>query len=123
MGSFSKWQIESTADALTGWTSTEQDYTGRRPISDGQRLGCAAQVCGDVVVEIPAASQVHKQVVRKSVDVGDLEIDPLVRLHYLELPKADLDTELGGLERTDRRTARRRLRRDRCRDSTRTSSR
>ena len=54
-GSFSKWQIESSVDALTGWTSTEADYTGRRPISDGQRLGCAAQVCGDVVVEIPAA--------------------------------------------------------------------
>ena len=71
--SFPKWQIESDAAALTGWTSTEDDYTGRRPIGDGQRLGCAAQVCGDVVVEIPAASQVHRQVVRKSVDVGDLQ--------------------------------------------------
>ena len=97
VGSFSKWQIESTADALTGWTSTEEDYTGRRPIGDGQRLGCAAQVHGDIVVEIPAASQVHKQVVRKSVDLGNLEIDPLVRLHYLELPKADLGSEVGGL--------------------------
>ncbi len=97
VGSFSKWQVESTADSLTGWTSTEEDYTGRRPILDGQRLGCAAQVRGDVVVEIPAASQVHKQVVRKSVDVGDIEIDPLVRLHYIELPKAELGAELGGL--------------------------
>ncbi len=97
VGSFSKWQIESTADSLTGWASTEEDYTGRRPILDGQRLGCAAQVCGDVVVEIPAASQVHKQVVRKSVDVGNIDIDPLVRLHYIELPKAELGAELGGL--------------------------
>jgi uncharacterized 2Fe-2S/4Fe-4S cluster protein (DUF4445 family) len=97
IGSFSKWQIESTADSLTGWASTEEDYTGRRPILDGQRLGCAAQVCGDVVVEIPAASQVHKQVVRKSVDVGDIEIDPLVRLHYIVLPHAELGAELGGL--------------------------
>ncbi len=54
-------------------------------------------MCGDIVVEIPAASQVHKQVVRKSVDLGDLEIDPLVRLHYLELPKAELGSEVGGL--------------------------
>ena len=96
-GSFSKWQIESTPDALTGWTSTEADYTGRRPITDGQRLGCSAQVCGDVVVEIPAASQVHKQVVRKSVNIGDIEIDPLVRLHYVELEKAELSSELRGL--------------------------
>ncbi|MEP4651842.1 MAG: ASKHA domain-containing protein [Ilumatobacter sp.] len=97
IGNFSKWQIDSRPDAITGWTATETDYTGRRPITDGQRLGCAAQVCGDLVVEIPAASQVHKQVVRKSVDVGDIEIDPLVRLHYLELEKAELGSELRGL--------------------------
>ncbi len=96
-GSFPKWQIESTAEAITGWTSTEAEYTGRRPIIGDQRLGCAAQVCGDVVVEVPAASQVHKQVVRKSVDVGDIEIDPLVRLHYIELEKAELSSELRGL--------------------------
>ncbi len=96
-GSFSKWQIESTDDSITRWASTEEEYTGRRPILDGQRLGCAAQVCGDLVVEIPAASQVHKQVVRKSVDLGDIEVDPLVRLHYIELPKAELGAELGGL--------------------------
>lgn len=96
-GSFPKWQITSDADAVSAWTSTEDEYTGRRPIADGQRLGCAAQVCGDVVVEIPAASQVHRQVVRKSVDVGDIEIDPIVKLHYAELPKAELGSELGGL--------------------------
>jgi uncharacterized 2Fe-2S/4Fe-4S cluster protein (DUF4445 family) len=97
VGSFPKWQIESTADSITGWTSVEDEYDGRRPILDGQRLGCAALVCGDVVVEIPAASQVHKQVVRKTVDVGDIEIDPLVRLHYVELAKAELGSDLRGL--------------------------
>ena len=96
-GSFPKWQIESTRDALTGWTSMEDTYRGRRPITGDQRLGCAAQVCGDAVVEIPAASQVHRQVVRKSVDVGDLHIDPIVRLHYVELPVAEFGTEVGGL--------------------------
>ncbi len=96
-GSFPKWQIESTESSITGWGTTETEYTGRRPILDGQRLGCAAQVSGDLVVEIPAASQVHKQVVRKSVDLGDIEVDPLVRLHYIELPKAELGAELGGL--------------------------
>jgi len=96
-GSFPKWQIESDAASLTGWTSTEDGYTGRRPISDGQRLGCAAQVCGDVVVEIPATSQVHRQVVRKSVDLGDLQVDPMIRLHYVELPTPELGAEVGGL--------------------------
>ena len=97
VGSFPKWRIESTPDSITGWTSTEEDYRGRRPIADGQRLGCAAQVHGDVVVEVPAASQVHRQVVRKSVDVGDIELDPLVKLHYVELPEPELGAEVGGL--------------------------
>jgi len=97
VGSFSKWQIDSTADAITGWTSVESDYTGRRPIAEHQRLGCAALVLADTVVEIPASSQVHRQVVRKSVDLGDIEIDPLVRLHYVELPTAELGADVGGL--------------------------
>ncbi|MGA9277458.1 ASKHA domain-containing protein [Ilumatobacter sp.] len=97
-GSFPKWQIESAADSVSAWTSVEEEYTGRRPIADGQRLGCAALVCGDVVVEVPAASQVHRQVVRKSVDLGNLQIDPIVRLHYVELPTAEFGAELGGLQ-------------------------
>ena len=88
IGSFPKWQIDSTVDSISPWTSVEEDYDGRRPILDGQRLGCTALVCGDVVVENPPASQVHKQAVRKSVDVGDIDIDPPVRLHYVELEKA-----------------------------------
>ncbi|BAN03886.1 hypothetical protein YM304_35720 [Ilumatobacter coccineus YM16-304] len=97
MGHFDKWQIDSTPDSISDWTSTEADYTGRRPIVGDQRLGCAAHVCGDLVVEIPAASQVHKQVVRKSVDASGFEIDPIVKLHYVELPKAELGDELGSL--------------------------
>jgi uncharacterized 2Fe-2S/4Fe-4S cluster protein (DUF4445 family) len=97
VGNFSKWRVESTAGALTGWTTTESEYSGRRPILDGQRLGCMAQVCGDVVVEIPAASQVHRQVVRKSVDLGDLAVDPIVKLYFAELPMAELGAEVGGL--------------------------
>ena len=84
-GSFSKWQIESATDAVGDWTSTEGEYRGRRPLDDGRRLGCAARVRADLVVEIPEASQVHRPVVRKSVELGDLEVDPLVHLHYVEM--------------------------------------
>ncbi len=97
VGSFPKWQIESGEDSVSGWTSVEDDYCGRRPLTDDRRLGCAALVCGDTVVEIPAASQVHRQVVRKAVDLGEIEVDPLVRLHYVELPETGLDNDAGGL--------------------------
>lgn len=96
-GSFAKWNIESDEDAVGAWTSTEAGYRGRRPIEPGWRLGCVASVHGDVVVEIPASSQVHRQVVRKSVDLGNIEVDPVVRLHYVELANAELGVETGGL--------------------------
>jgi uncharacterized 2Fe-2S/4Fe-4S cluster protein (DUF4445 family) len=97
LGSFPTWRIESTAESISAWTTTEEEYRGRRPIGPGHRLGCATQVHGDVVVEVPESSQVHRQVVRKSVDVGDIAVDPLVKLHYVELPAPTLGAEVGGL--------------------------
>ena len=83
-GTFPKWGVTVAADALTSAGPTEHDYTGKRPILPGQRLGCAAQICTDVLIDVPEASQIHKQVVRKDVDVGDVTLDPVVELRYLE---------------------------------------
>ncbi|MEM1334649.1 MAG: ASKHA domain-containing protein, partial [Actinomycetota bacterium] len=94
-------QIVPTDDAgLNGWTTVEEGYRGRRPLLDGHRLGCAAAICGDVTVDVPTASQVHQPVVTKSVGRGALDgvaIDPMVKLHYVELPPAELGAEIGGL--------------------------
>ncbi len=80
--------------------STETDYHGKRPLVEGRRLGCAAQACADVVIDIPADSQVHRQVVRKDAGVGSLPVDPVVRLHYVEVAEPDLSSPTGDLERT-----------------------
>jgi len=91
-GEFAKWAIRVDADALSPWGILEENYQGKRPIVDGRRLGCSAKICGDVVIAIPAESQIHKQVIRKSVDVGELVIDPIYTLHYV----TDV-AEAGGL--------------------------
>jgi uncharacterized 2Fe-2S/4Fe-4S cluster protein (DUF4445 family) len=95
VGSFPKWAIESGTDAVTSWTATEASYRGRRPLGDGRRLGCAAHVLGDVVVDVPADSQVHRQVVRKAADVSGLVVDPTVTLAYLELPPSTLESAVS----------------------------
>ncbi|MEQ8841148.1 MAG: ASKHA domain-containing protein [Acidimicrobiales bacterium] len=95
-GEFAKWKIASTPDDVSEWTSSETNYRGRRPIADGNRLGCQALVCGDLVVDVPAESQVHRPVVRKKIDLTGLTLDPLVVARYVELPSLDL-----GDERTD----------------------
>lgn len=69
---------------------TELDYRGRRPLEEGHRLGCAARILDDVVIDIPVTSQVHRQVVRKRAEVADMEIDPVVRLFYIEVDEAGL---------------------------------
>ena len=92
-GSFAKWSIESSEDSLSARNETEAHYKGRRPLTDGRRLGCAAEILGDVVVDVPAESQVHRQVVRKSVDLTDVVIDPIVTLSYIVVPAPVLGDE------------------------------
>ena len=72
IGAFAKWNITTTGDELDGWSALERDYRGGRPLGAGHRLGCAAAIHGDVVIDVPAASQVHRQVVRKELGALDL---------------------------------------------------
>ena len=93
VGEFAKWNINSTAGALSDPGPTEIGYKGRRPLADGHRLGCQAVVLADVVIDVPAESQVHRQVVRKAIDLGPIEVDPVITLHYLELRELELGDE------------------------------
>jgi len=93
-GSFAKWQIDSRPTALSDWSSVETDYetkgNARRPLREGRRLGCAALVLDDAVIAVPSESQVHKQVVRKTIGLTGLVIDPQFTLYNVDLPKAVL---------------------------------
>jgi uncharacterized 2Fe-2S/4Fe-4S cluster protein (DUF4445 family) len=84
-GNFAKWGIVSTDTALSEPASTERDYRGRRPLVPGRRLGCAAMICADAVIDVPADSQVHRQIVRKSVDLTGVVVDPIYSLSFLQL--------------------------------------
>ncbi len=92
-GEFAKWAISVDETALSAWGALEANYQGKRPISDGRRLGCSAKICGDVVIDIPPESQIHKQVIRKSVDVGDLIIDPIYSLAYEAAAGSSIDAD------------------------------
>jgi uncharacterized 2Fe-2S/4Fe-4S cluster protein (DUF4445 family) len=96
IGTFPKWGVTSDVDSLSAPSSTETDYRGKRPMQPGNRLSCAALVCADTVIDVPAASQVHRQVVRKNIDLTDVVVDPVVSLHYLQLGPND-----EGISATD----------------------
>ena len=84
-------------------TRAERTYHGRRALGPTSRLGCSARILDDVVVDVPAASQVHRPVVRKTVALDDLVIDPVVRLYLVDVPAPDL----GGRSQRSATTARR----------------
>lgn len=91
--------IEGRADRLSAPAETEAQYHGRRPLLAGYRLGCAATITDDVVIDVPEESQVHRQVVRKRAEVDSLPVDPVVRLHYVEVDEPDLASPTGDAER------------------------
>ena len=97
-GEFPKHGIAAEAQNLSKPGSVEAGYQGRRPLTDGRRLGCAAKVQGDLVIDVPSDSQVHQQVVRKAVDLGDVQLDPVLVLRYLEIPDGEQEPELRVLD-------------------------
>ncbi len=98
-GEFAKHGITAVEDHVSARGTTEGDYRGRRPLTGPRRLGCAAMICGDLVIDVPAESQVHRQVVRKEIDLGDLALDPVLILRLVEVPEPTLDESIGEVRR------------------------
>jgi uncharacterized 2Fe-2S/4Fe-4S cluster protein (DUF4445 family) len=90
LGRFDKWALTSEVSSLSESGALEDKYAAKKAgLAEGRRLGCDAKICGDVVLDVPPESQIHRQVVRKSVDVEGLVVDPWITLHYLELDPVD----------------------------------
>ena len=98
-GSFAKFGIESAPDHLSPPGEREARYAARRTLAAGRRLGCSARLQGDLVIDVPPESQVHKQVVRKRAEARAFTTDPAIRLHYVEVEKPDMDAPSGDFER------------------------
>ena len=98
-GHFAKFGIESAPGHLSPPGEKEARYAARRGLVDGRRLGCSALIEGDVVIDVPPESQVHKQVVRKRAEARDYTIDPAIRLHYVEVAEPDMHNPRSDFER------------------------
>ncbi|WP_417248768.1 ASKHA domain-containing protein [Celeribacter sp.] len=99
-GAHSKHGITVAEDALTEFNAVEERYDRVRGLKPGRRLGCQACIQGDVVLDVPPESQVHKQVVRKAATTREIEMDPATRLFYVEVEPADMHAPTGDWERT-----------------------
>lgn len=101
-GEFPKHGVTVAEDALSEWNAVEDRYKRIRGLIDGRRLGCQAKVMGDVVIDVPPESQVHKQVIRKSAADRHIEMDPATRSYYVEVEEPDMHEPTGDFERLAR---------------------
>ena len=98
-GEFAKHGVTSSSASLSPFSEPEMRFAKRAHLAEGRRLSCSARVEADVVIDVPASSQVHRQVVRKEADEHAIELYPVVRLHYVQVKQPDMHDPSGDLRR------------------------
>lgn len=98
-GEFSKHGVCSRASHLSPLGEVEQRYAEAQGLPAGRRLSCSTLLLGDVIIDVPADSQVHRQVVRKRAEVHDIQLDPVVRLYYVDVQEPDMHDPSSDLRR------------------------
>jgi uncharacterized 2Fe-2S/4Fe-4S cluster protein (DUF4445 family) len=102
VGEFAKHQITSREEHLSPIGDVETSYGKRRklkPLAAGRRLSCQAQILGDLVIDVPPESQMHRQVVRKAAELRDITLDTGVHLYFVEVQEADMHEPGGDVQR------------------------
>ncbi|MGH6932265.1 MAG: ASKHA domain-containing protein [Dongiaceae bacterium] len=98
-GEFAKLGVHSKIGNLSPFGDVERRFADRRGMKEGRRLSCSTLLQGDIVIDVPPDSQVHKQVVRKRAEMRAIELDPVVRLHYVEVIEPNMHDPSGDLRR------------------------
>ena len=99
-GAFPKHGIVSGLEHLSPAGAVETRFGERnRPLAPGHRLSCQAVIAGDLLIDVPPESQVHRQVVRKAADPRPIRLDPVIRLYLVDVAPADLGESGSDLTR------------------------
>ncbi|MBC6439737.1 MAG: DUF4445 domain-containing protein [Rhodospirillales bacterium] len=101
-GDFAKHGIASSQDNLTPLTDAEERQRKSGLLKENRRLSCQVRIGGDLVVDVPEESQVHRQIVRKRADARTVEVDPVVRPMYVEIPEPDMHDPASHLRRLEK---------------------
>ena len=91
--------VASSAGNLSAMTEAEREFLGTSSGADNRRLACRARIIGNVAIDVPAGSQVHRQVVRKPCEAHDITIRPVVRPYFVAVDAPVPGDSRGDLER------------------------
>ena len=98
-GHFEKYGVTSSMKNVSAWQEEEEKFISPERREKGFRLGCVAQVKGDLLVFVPEESRAGKQVVSKAARDIHIQHDPAVRLYYVEVDPPSFEEPLGDFER------------------------
>ena len=99
-GDFAKHAIVSRPSHLSEVNEIEERYSERRrELARNHRLSCQATIRGDLVIDVPPESQMHRQVVRKDAEHREIKLDSATRLYHVEVQPADMLETTGDLQR------------------------
>jgi len=90
VGGCGKCKVKLLGGSLSPFTDEEAKLNTEAEKAEGYRLGCAAQIRGNVSIFVPEESRTGKQVIRKAPTERAIELNPAIRLYYVELSPPSL---------------------------------
>ena len=101
-GYFEKYGIQSSMSHVSPWLEEEGKFITPEKREKGFRLGCTAQVEGDILVFVPEESRAGKQVVSKTAREIHIEHNPAVKLYFVKVNEPTLEEPTADFERVCR---------------------
>ena len=98
-GEFNKLNIRSKETSVSERNETELIYRNKFHLSEERRLGCQTKILGDLVVDVPEESQIHKQIIKKETNLRDFSLNTSVKAFYVQVSEPQLDSLESDFER------------------------
>ena len=98
-GEFNKLNIRSKETSVSERNETEIIYRNKFHLSEERRLGCQTKILGDLVVDVPEDSQIHKQIIKKETNLRDFSLNTSVKAFYVQVSEPQLDSLESDFER------------------------
>ena len=98
-GEFNKLNIRSKETSVSERNETEIIYRNKFHLSEERRLGCQTKILGDLVVDVPEDSQIHKQIIKKETSLRDFSLNSSVKAFYVQVSEPHLDSLESDFER------------------------
>ena len=98
-GEFNKLNIRSKETSVSERNETELIYRTKFHLSEERRLGCQTKILGDLVVDVPEDSQIHKQIIKKETSLRDFSLNTSVKAFYIQVSEPQLESLESDFER------------------------